>query len=165
MMMLIPFDTAIYTTETTNIRLEFIKGIPIWEASLVFKHQYELDRIQKSLKLLEPQVSTRATWFKFSDNSLKLPDLAILCAEPPLESQDAPLEIIPAAVVEIISQNYEYKDLVLAPPFYLENGVQDILIFNPADNSVLHYRPDLEQPNTYTSPITLTLECGCEITV
>jgi hypothetical protein len=57
------------------------------------------------------------------------------------------------------------KDLVLAPPFYLEVGVLDILIFNPADNSVLHYRPELEKPNQYVSPVTLNLECGCEITV
>jgi Uma2 family endonuclease len=165
----IPFDVAIRAALNSDIRLEVIKGIPVWETSPIYRHQQAIKRIAASLQRIAGSscecIETQDTYFKFPDGSQKRPDLAILCAEPLPEAQDAPLEIVPVAVVEIISKNYEYKDLVLAPPFYLENGVQDILIFNPADNSVLHYRPNLEQPNTYTSPVTLTLECGCEITV
>ena len=166
--MSIPFDYLVREAESFNVKLEVIKGVTTWEASPVYRHQRAVDRIVASIRPLAPAntcVSTRDTLFKFSDISWKRPDIAILSAEPPLEAQDAPLEMIPAAVVEIISKNYEYKDLVLAPPFYLENGVLDILIFDPKDNSVLHYRRDLEQPNKYTSPIKLQLECGCEITI
>lgn len=165
----IPFEDALRSAENSNIRLEVIKGATVWETSPVFFHQQTVKRIVASLEPLPDSscacIETQDTYFKFPDGSLKRPDIAILCAVPPLEVQNDPLEIIPAAVVEVISKNYEYKDLVLAPPFYLENGVQDILIFNPADNAVLHYRPDWTAPKTYTSPITLTLECGCEITV
>jgi Uma2 family endonuclease len=167
--MSIPFEVSIRDAESINIKLEMIKGIPVWEASPVFQHQWELDRIRASIRRLEPDrcacISIADVLFKFPDGSQKRPDIAILCAMPDRSTTETALEIIPAAVVEIISKTYEYKDLVLAPPFYLENGIRDILIFNPADNSVLHYRPDFEQPKTYTSPITLSLECGCEITV
>jgi Putative restriction endonuclease len=149
--MSLPYEYLITEAERFNVRLEIIAGATVWEASPVFKHQWEVKRIASSL---QPQsgsscecIETQDTLFKFPDGSLKRP------------------ELIPTAVVEIISKNYEYKDFVLAPPFYLSQGVQDILIFNPADKSVLHYRPDLEQPKTYISPITLNLECGCEITV
>ncbi len=167
--MSIPYEDVFRSAENSNIRLEVIKGATVWEASPVYKHQVAVKRIAASLKPLPDSncacIETQDTYFKFLDGSQKRPDIAILCSEPPLEAQDAPLEMVPVAVVEIISKNYEYKDLVLAPPFYLEVGVLDILIFNPADNSVLHYRPDFEKPKQYLSPITLNLECGCEITV
>jgi Uma2 family endonuclease len=167
--MSIPFDYLVREAESINVKLEVIAGVTVWEASPVYKHQLAVKRIAASLKPLPDSncacIETQDTYFQFPDGSQKRPDIAILCQEPPLEAQDAPLEMIPVAVVEIISKNYEYKDLVLAPPFYLEAGVLDILIFNPADNSVLHYRPDFEKPHQYLSPITLQLECGCEITV
>jgi Putative restriction endonuclease len=167
--MSLPYEYLITEAERFNVRLEIIAGATVWEASPVFKHQWEVKRIASSL---QPQsgsscecIETQDTLFKFPDGSLKRPDIAVLRTMPDLETADVALELIPTAVVEIISKNYEYKDFVLAPPFYLSQGVRDILIFNPADKSVLHYRPDLEQPKTYISPITLNLECGCEITV
>ena len=167
--MSLPYDYLITETERFNVRLEIIAGATVWEASPVYGHQSELKRIANSLHPLAGSssecIETQDTLFKFPDGSLKRPDIAVLCAAPDPSTVDVALELIPTAVVEIISKNYEYKDLVLAPPFYLSQGVQDILIFNPADKSVLHYRPDLEQARTYTSPITLQLECGCEITV
>ncbi len=167
--MSIPIDYLIREAESVNVKLEVIKGMTVWEASPVYKHQLEVKRIANSLRLLPNSscacIETQDTLFKFPDGSQKRPDIAILCAEPDPDMQDSALEVVPAAVVEIISKNYEYKDLVLAPPFYLEVGVLDILIFDPKDSSVLHYRRDLEQPRRYLSPITLNLECGCQITV
>jgi Uma2 family endonuclease len=167
--MSIPFDYLVREAESINVKLEVIAGVPVWEASPVFRHQWHIDRIRASLKKMTNSpcgcFSIPDTLFKFPDGSQKRPDIAILCEQPALEAQESALEMIPVAVVEIISKTYEYKDLVLAPPFYLEAGVLDILIFNPSDNSVLHYRPDFEKPNQYLSPITLHLECGCEITV
>ena len=162
--MSISFESLVHEADSINVKLEVINGIPVWEASPVYKHQKEVSRIVASIQS-STHIATRDTLFKFSQNSWKRPDIAILCAMPDPSTQESALEVIPAAVVEIISKNYEYKDLVLAPPFYLENGVLDILIFDPKDNSVLHYRRDFEQPNKYTSPVTLQLECGCEITV
>jgi Uma2 family endonuclease len=167
--MSIPFDHLVREAENINVKLEVINGVTVWEASPVYKHQLEVKRIAGSLRRLPNSscgcIETQDTLFKFPDGSQKRPDIAILCAEPDPEMQDSALEIVPVAVVEIISKNYEYKDLVLAPPFYLGVGVLDILIFDPKDNSVLHYRRDFERPKTYVSPVKLRLECGCEITV
>jgi Uma2 family endonuclease len=167
--MSIPIEYLIREAESVNVKLEVINGMTVWEASPVYKHQLEVKRIASSLRPMPNSscacLETQDTLFKFPDGSQKRPDIAILCSEPDSEAQESALEMIPVAVVEIISKNFEYKDLVLAPPFYLGVGVLDILIFDPKDNSVLHYRRDFEQPKTYLSPITLQLECGCEITV
>jgi hypothetical protein len=47
--------------------------------------------------------------FPDPDQSLKRPDIAIFCDEPP-ESDEA-LELLPQAVIEILSLGYEDKDL------------------------------------------------------
>ena len=65
----------------------------------------------------------------------------------------------------MLSKDYEYKDFVLSPPLYLENGVQDILILDPRTKTVLYYRLDQQEPQELTSPVRLELQSGCEITV
>ena len=47
----------------------------------------------------------------------------------------------------------------------IENGVRDVLIYDPRTGVVLHYRPDRPAPQSLTSPVHLSLECGYEITV
>ncbi|NJS16886.1 MAG: Uma2 family endonuclease [Nostocaceae cyanobacterium CSU_2_110] len=104
----IPFEDALRSAENSNIRLEVIKGATVWETSPVFFHQQTVKRIVASLEPLPDSscacIETQDTYFKFPDGSLKRPDIAILCAVPPLEVQNDPLEIIPAAVVEVISK-------------------------------------------------------------
>jgi Uma2 family endonuclease len=96
---------------------------------------------------------------------LKRPDLAVLSGMPDETDADEALRMIPVAVVEVLSKDYEYKDLVLSPPLYLENGVMDILILDPPTKVVLHYRPSQQEPQELMSPVRLELQCGCEITV
>ncbi len=165
----LPFPELIRAAEESNVRLEMIRGVAVWEASPVFLHQQEIKRIVNSIKRLEGAVcaciDTQDTLFRFPDGSFKRPDVALLCAMPDAVDADEALSVIPAAVVEVLSKDYEYKDLVLSPPFYLENGVKDVLIFDPRTGVVLHHRPDWDVPQALTSPVQLVLECGCEITV
>jgi Uma2 family endonuclease len=70
---------------------------------------------------------------------------------------------IPEAVIEVVSKGYEAKDLLLAPNFYLSQGVKDVIIFNPATLVVLHVRRDTTKQAV--SPLKLKLECGCTCTV
>ena len=164
-----PFSELIRAAEESNVRLEMIRGVAVWEASPVFLHQQEIKRIVGSIKRLEGAgcacIDTQDTLFRFPDGSFKRPDVALLCAMPDQVDAAEALTVIPAAVVEVLSKDYEYKDLVLSPPFYLENGVRDVLIYDPRTGAVLHHRPDWLEPQELTSPAHLTLECGCEITV
>jgi Uma2 family endonuclease len=166
--MSLPMRELIRESESLNIRLEMIGGLGVWEASPAFFHQWEVDRIRSSIRPVTGAcgcVHVADVLFTFSDGSFKRPDIAVLCELPnPLETDEA-LNIIPGAVIEIISKNYEYKDLVLSPPFYLENGVKDILIFDPRSKVILHHRKEWTEPKQFSSPARFELECGCEVTI
>ncbi|MCI5126208.1 MAG: hypothetical protein D3925_17470 [Candidatus Electrothrix sp. AR5] len=64
---------------------------------------------------------------------------------------------------EVVSKGYEAKDLEIGPPFYLSQGVKDVIVFDPLTLLVLHVRRD----NTVrqVSPVTVDLECGCRVLV
>lgn len=149
------------------IRLEVTGGIPTWEPSPGLRHQLTIDGIRATIRPSdEVQGNCRCfhaadVMFQFPDGSLKRPDIAIFCVEPPL--QDEALTIVPEAVIEIVSRGYEYKDVVINPPFYLGQGVQDVVIFDPSTQRVTHHTRT-GVANHY-APVTLMLTCGCECTI
>jgi Uma2 family endonuclease len=149
------------------VKLEITGGIPTWEVSPSSRHQRLVFRIQTSIKPLPKSDKGCAcahlsdVYIRFADGSLKRPDIAIFCQEPP--DQDEALTNIPQAVVEVISPGYEYKDIALNPQFYLAQGVGDVLIVDPRADVVTHYRTT--GVVTYHAPVTINLQCGCECTV
>jgi Uma2 family endonuclease len=161
------FEELILQADSIGIRLEVIGGMPVWEASPVAFHQLEVDRIRSSIKAPTDGscgcVHLSDTLFKFPDGSLKRPDIALLCALPPREELTQALRVVPEAVVEIISEGYEDKDLLLAPDFYLQHGVKNVLILHPGTLEVWHHRHGSHKG--FVSPHVFMLECGCEITV
>ena len=87
----------------TNVRLEFVRGIPLWEASPVAGHQLEIDRIRDSIKRIDGSQACACTHlsdtlFRFGEGSLKRPDIAILCQELKPDQLYSALEMIPEAV-------------------------------------------------------------------
>ena len=105
-----------------GIRLEIIGGIPIWEASPAVLHQRESYRIQQSIKRVGDCgcFHVADVYVKFSDDSIKRPDISIFCREP--DELDEAVTIIPEAVIEIISKGYEIKDKEIAPKFYKKSA-------------------------------------------
>jgi Uma2 family endonuclease len=151
--------------EELGIRLEIVRGLPIWEAQPVWKHQKAIDRIRATIARGEGTsctcVHASDIYIQFPDGSLKRPDVSIFCREP-AEEEDA-VTLVPEAVVEVLSKGGEAKDLEIGPPFYLSQGVKDVVVFDPATLLVLHARRDGTQ--RLVSPQELRLECGCELTV
>jgi Uma2 family endonuclease len=145
------------------IKLEITGGIPTWEVSPSSRHQRRVFRIQTSIKPLPDSgkgcecAHLSDVYIRFPDGSLKRPDIAIFCVEPP--DQDEALSVIPQAVIEVISPGYEYKDLSLNPQFYLAQGVLDVVIVDPRSGVITHYRTT--QVSNLRAPITLELLCGC----
>ncbi len=150
-----------------NVKLEITGGIPTWEVYPGTRHQRVRYLIQTSIKP-SPESdmgrmceNTADTYIRFTDGSLKRPDIAIFSVQLPI--QDEALTIIPQAVVEISNPGYEYKDVELNPPFYLSQGVEDVVIVDPRAGIVTHHRAT--EVITYHTPVTIALQCGCECSV
>lgn len=148
-----------------GVRLEIIGGLPIWEAQPLYKHQKAIDRIRATIEKTENTgcacIHASDVYISFPDGSLKRPDISIFCREP--DEEDEAIRLIPEAVIEIISRGYEYKDMEIAPNFYLAQGVKDVAVFNPYTLSVLHVRRNKVQH--HISPTEILFECGCKVIV
>lgn len=165
--MSIPPEDLIMQADLLNVRLEIVRGLPIWEASPILAHQLQVDRIRASISPEDTAgcgcIHIADVLFKFSDSSLKRPDIAVLCKLPEETEQNKALSAVPEAVIEIVSEGYERKDLELAPSFYLSFGVMDVIIFEPQTKIVYHHRKD--GVKRLDSPVKIGLECGCECEV
>lgn len=151
-----------------GIRLEIVNGLPIWEAQPVYRHQKHIERILRGITKPETAppgcacVHAVDVYVQFP-NGLKRPDISIFCREPSEEEQDSALAMIPEAVIEVVSKGYEAKDLEIGPPFYLSQGVKDVIVFDPLTLLVLHVRKD--RTTRQVSPVEVDLECGCQVLV
>jgi len=149
--------------DEAGVRLEIVKGRPTWEAHPGFRHQKAVDRIRATLR---PPAGDEQRcgcyhyadiYIRFPDGSLKRPDVSIFCQEPP--ETDEAVETIPEAVIEVVSQGYEAKDLEIGPLFYLAQGVKDIVVFDPRTLLVLHMQKDAIHRSV--SPVEIEFQCGC----
>ncbi len=155
--------------DEAGYRLEIVGGLPVWESSPVVKHQRAVDRIRATIRPV--QTSTGAdcgcvhyadVQIHFPDGSHKRPDISIFCREP--DEQDTEITLLPEAVIEILSKGYEAKDLDVGVPFYRRMKIKDIIVVDPDSGAVLHYQGALPA-RELTSPVEITLQCGCHCTV
>ena len=150
-----------------GVRLEITGGLPIWEAQPVFRHQSVSFRIQSSIRRTNLSgdgcacVHAADVCIRFPDGSQKRPDIAVFCREP--DEIDEEITLIPEAVIEILSKGYEAKDLQVGVPFYLAQGINDVIVLDPYTLKVLHFQRG--ERHELTSPIEIQLQCGCLVTV
>jgi Uma2 family endonuclease len=57
---------------------------------------------------------------------------------------------MPEAVIEVLSKDYEAKDLVIGVPFYRQIGVKDVIVRDPETNDVKHWQQG-QPERSYTS--------------
>ena len=150
-----------------GLRLEIVNGLAIWEAQPLYRHQKHVERIAGGIVAGDGApgcacVHALDCYVAFP-NGLKRPDISIFCREPTEAEQDGPLTLLPEAVIEVVSPGYEAKDLEVGPPFYLSQGVKDVLVFDPATLLVLHVRHG--HAARQCSPVTLELQCGGRVTL
>jgi len=163
-------EDIIVQTDTSGapVRLEFVRGHPRWELSPAIHHQRVVDRVRATIQPDRTSASPCGC-FHYADvlikigDSFKRPDIAIFCDDPP--DQETALEILPVAVIEVISEGYEEKDLGEdGAPFYVEQGVWDVIVLDPRSREVHRFRPG--QPKALLkSPVELELQCGCRCCV
>ena len=150
-----------------GLKLEVVEGEYTWEFFPSPLHQGVVRRIDRSARPTPGDdqgcgcFTLSDAYVQFADGSLKRPDLMVFCAEPPLTRQ--PLTVMPEAVVEILSPGGAKKDLQVGPPFYLSQGVKDVIVVDPEGGEARHFRRDGERK--VPPGATIRLECGCELTV
>jgi hypothetical protein len=150
-----------------GIRLEMVGGVPVWEAQPVYRHQSAIYRIQSSIRKSGTAdfacacVHVSDVCIRFPDGSQKRPDIAIFCREP--DELDEEIKLVPEAVIEILSKGYEGKDLQVGVPFYLSQGVKDVVVLDPYSLKVIHFRNSSQLE--LKSPVEIELRCGCRCTV
>jgi Uma2 family endonuclease len=153
--------------DALGLRLEITAGRHTWESQPMLVHQKAIDRIRASIRPIYNQNNScdcphyADVYIRFPDGSLKRPDISVFCHEP--SEQRTPITLVPEAVIEVISEGYELKDLEINPSFYLSQGVKDVVVLDPTSNFVLHARRDSRK--NLQSPVQLMLECGCEVVV
>ena len=137
---------------------------PIWEASPSPLHQIFVRDIEASIRVSAASGDScicehiADAYIRLPDSSLVRPDIAIFCA--PIPRQREAYAAVPAAVIEIVSPNYEAKDYEELPPVYLANGVRDVVVVDPEQSVLTHYRPGHSR-SIQRLPHHLKLECGC----
>ena len=153
------------------VRMEYVRGRLKWEASPASRHQRLVDRIRATLQprpgadspCVCDSLADVLIRFHDPDQSLKRPDIAIFCTVQP--DQDTALTSIPEAVIEVLSIGYEEKDLGPdGAPFYIANGVRDVLVVDPRNQRVRHYQPAVPD-QVYPLPRTFDLACGCRVKI
>ena len=76
--------------ENAGFRIEFVRGLAVWEALPVYRHQRAVARIYESIRPLPTAEGENACAciavmdisMRFPDGSHKRPDLAVFCREP-----------------------------------------------------------------------------------
>jgi hypothetical protein len=114
---------ALLRADELGIRLEIVRGLPLWEAHPVVRHQRAIDRIRTTIRPTPPTsgqgrvcdcVHLADVYVQFPDGSLKRPDISIFCQEP--DEEDDAVQLLPEAVIEVVSRGFEAKDRRLGHP-------------------------------------------------
>jgi Uma2 family endonuclease len=153
--------------DALGFRLEMVRGLALWEASPVLRHQRAVVQIVNSVRPVSPDGSTCAcvaatdVQILFPDGSRKRPDVSVFRGEP---EEDREITLLPEAVVEVLSRDYEAKDLVVGVPYYRQVGIKDVIVLDPETGDVTHWQQGKPEQR-HRSPVTLALLCGCVCTV
>lgn len=157
---------TIERADESGVRLEMVMGTPFWEAMPGTRHQKALKRIERSVDKASSDsgcgcFSYQDIYIEFPDGSFKRPDLSIYCEDVP--DTDGATKHIPKAIVEVLSKGSEVRDLQVGPPFYLSQGVLDVVVFNPQTLAISHFTTTGN--STLMSPAEIHFQCGCKVTV
>ena len=154
------------SADHSHVKLQMTAGIPTWEAMPGIRHQRIIMDVWSSVRRSPGGEGDRGchavvdVMVRFPEGSFRSPDVAIYCQR--LPDVDGATDLLPAAVVEVVSEGYEEKDR-LGLPFYLAQGVADVVVYDPRKGEVVHATP--EGQTVHAAPIDLAFACGCAVTI
>lgn len=153
--------------EDLGLKMELTDGGITWETFPGIRHQEIVFGVQTSFTKAK-EAKGGCDCFQVADadivlpdGTVKRPDISVWCKRP--HEEEGFVHEVPEAVIEIVSPDYEAKDLVDGPPIYLRNGVKDVIVFDRMKGDVHHWGSFGHR--TVASPTTLELACDCRMTV
>jgi Uma2 family endonuclease len=168
-----PLDEFI--RETNEQMFELINGERIPRLPTITRHNDTIDKLTTALKLVAEVtglgiVRAEATFIlpDHFDTSWvtgsRTPDILYITAER-LEAyklanpewQDTPYIIVPDLVVEVISPNDKFTEVIEKVNAYLVDGVRLIVVLDPKLHQALIYTPDAEHPLNISGDAILDL--------
>lgn len=159
-------ERLVQAADHSHVKLEMTAGMPTWEAMPGWRHQRISRSVADSVRRAAISDndcgchSVLDVVVRFPEGSFRSPDVAIFCELPP--DKDGALDVIPLAVVEIVSEGYEKKDEI-GLPFYLEQGIADVVLYDPRTREVVHATP--QGQTIHVAPVDLAFACGCAVTI
>ena len=163
------FECLARQANEAGVRLEIVRGLTIWETQPVLAHQEAVGRILESIKPMDADSVNPCDCYRamdvsirFPDGSHKRPDLSIFCRRP--DELYSEVTLLPEVAIEVLSEEYEAKDLLIGVPFYQQTGIRDIVVLDPRTGAVRHWQQG-QPERAYASPVPLTFLCGCAATV
>ena len=159
-------DVLVQSADHSHVKLQLTDGVTTWEAMPGVRHQRIIADVWQSVRRVEQGEgdcgchAVMDVMVRFPEGSFRSPDVAIYCQS--LPDKDGATDILPAAVVEIVSEGYEEKDRI-GLPFYLAQGVRNVVVYDPRTGEVLHATP--EGQTTHQAPVDLLFACGCAVTI
>ena len=159
-------ERLVQASDHRQVKLEMTAGMPTWEAMPGVRHQRIVQSVFLSVRrrpAAEGDCGCHRyldVYVRFPDGSFRSPDVSVFCQEPP--DADGATDVLPAAVVEIVSAGYEAKDRI-GLPFYLEQGIADVVLYDPRTGEVVHATPSGR--TVHAAPVELDFACGCAVTI
>ena len=152
--------------EEMGMRMEMIESGIVWETMPGLRHQELAVAIYGAIRPGGQRSDCECyraldVYVRFPSGVVKRPDVSIFCRRP--EDEEGFVHAVPEAVIEITSPDSEAKDLVSGPPLYLANGVKDVVVLDRARGEVKHW--STTNVRTMVPPTTISLSCGCLVTV
>lgn len=159
-------DLLVQSADHSHVRLQMTAGVPTWEAMPGWRHQRIILDVRDSVRRPsgeEGDCGCHAgvdVMVRFPEGSFRSPDVAIFCQLPP--DRDGAVDILPAAVIEVVSAGYEERDRI-GLPFYLAQGIADVVVYDPPTGEVVHATAGGK--TVHAAPVDLTFACGCAVTI
>ena len=159
-------DLLVRSADECFVKIEMTAGIPTWEAMPGVRHQRIIMDVWNSVRRSfggEGDCGCHAlvdVMVRFPEGSFRSPDVVIYGQQ--LPDIDGATDVIPAAVVEIVSPGYEETER-LGLPFSLAQGIADVVVYDPRTGEVVHATP--KGQTVHAAPVDLAFACGCAVTI
>ena len=163
----VSYEEFLQITEGNEERYEYIDGEVYLLASPGFKHQiihanlYEKFILWfkgKPCRVLSAPFDVTLNNEETKSKNVVQPDLLVTCDHNETTNSKDRYMGIPSLVIEILSPDTRSRDMVKKLNVYLEGGVSEYWVVNPADEQVIQYyfaEKKLEQMAVYRSSDTI----------